>query len=57
MSGKGVQGSRHSKCKGPGACLRNRKEASVARGEQAKQSMGRDENREAMGLRVWDRSH
>lgn len=53
MSGKGVQGSRHSKCKGPVACLRNRKEATVA-GGTARQSMGGDEDRETIGLRMWD---
>lgn len=57
VSGKGVLGSRNSKCKGPGACLRHRKEASVPGGEQARQSVGGDEDREAMGLRLQDRSH
>lgn len=52
VSGKRVQGSRSSECKGPGACLRTRKEASVAAGEQVRQSAGGNEDREAVGLRV-----
>ena len=52
VSGMRVQGSRSSECKGPGACLRTRKEASVAAGDQVRQSAGGNEDREAVGLRV-----